>query len=435
MKRNHKFRMNAARKEAAVGYALTAPAVLLIFIVALFPVLRTFYLSTFDLRLNNASLSKTYTDYNLDLEYYADTYFRLDKMLENLSENDDAELAQEAQNLSEEIRDVKDSVLSKENLQENYDAAYEAVLSMKSLNDEQMTIKQIERSTAEELQESIDTVVNSLAAFDEDSDVKTAIEIAEDMESAIRRPNFIGLDNYKTLFSNSRLVLSLINTFIFSIFAVFFELCLGILFGLLMNKSFRGRGIVRASILIPWSIPAAVSALMWRFMYDGQYGIVAHLFEKIGLFESASDILTTKGGAMFGLIFADVWKTTPYMALMILAGLQTIDAGLYEAATVDGANKVQQFFRITLPLLKPAILVALLFRTLDTFKVFDLVSVLTNGGPSNSTETISVYAYKTMFANMNFGLGSAIAVVMFIILAIICIIYVKVLGTDLLKTE
>lgn len=435
MKKSRKPRISAMKREALTGYALTAPAVLLIFIVALFPVLRTFYLSTFDLRLNNASLSKTYTDYNIDLEYYADTYFRLENILEELETAENEALAEAAKSSRENMSRTQEEILETENLNENYSMAYEAVLSMKSVNDEAITIKEVDKVSVEKLEESIRETVEALTPFTEDKDAETAVEIAKDMESSIRKPNFIGFDNYKTLFSNNRLALSLGNTLIFSVFAVFFELCLGILFGMLMNKAFKGRGIVRASILIPWSIPAAVSALMWRFMYDGQYGIVAALFEKIGLFESASDILTTKAGAMFGLIFADVWKTTPYMALMILAGLQTIDMGLYEAATVDGANKVQQFFRITLPLLKPAILVALLFRTLDTFKVFDLVSVLTNGGPSNSTETISIYAYKTMFANMNFGLGSAIAVVMFVILAIICIIYVKVLGTDLLKTD
>lgn len=435
MGKKHRFRMSAVKREAMTGYLMTAPAVILIFAVALFPVLRTFYLSTFDLRLNNAALSKTYTEYNIDLEYYADTYFRLNKMLGTLGDSDNKDLAACAQRAQANLTQTKDELLNGEALTESYDMVYDSVLSMKALNNEKLTIKKIDKTSADLLNTCIADIVNELAVFDHDKNAKTAIEIAEDMKGSLRSPNFKGLDNYKTLLSGSRFWLALANTVIFSAFAVFFELCLGIMFGMLMNKSFKGRSIVRASILIPWSIPAAVSALMWRFMYDGQYGIIAVLFEKLGIFGSASDILTTKGGAMFGLIFADVWKTTPYMALMILAGLQTIDGGLYEASIVDGANKIQQFFKITLPLLKPSILVALLFRTLDTFKVFDLVSVLTNGGPSNSTETISVYAYKTLFANMNFGMGSALAVIMFVILAVVCIIYVKVLGADLLRTE
>ncbi len=433
--RKKRFVMNAARREALTGYLMTAPALILIFAVALFPVLRTFYLSTFDLRLNNASLSKTYTTHNLDLEYYADTFFRLNKRLAYVSEGEEKEAASVAQSLLESINQTQEELLAREELTDSYKVVYDAVLSMKSLNNDELTVREIEQQSAEMLKSNIDDVIARLEPYKDVENVDVAIEIARDMESSLREPNFVGFNNYKVLFSNDRLGRSLVNTFIFVVFAVFFELCIGILLGLLMNKVFVGRGIVRASILIPWSIPAAVSALMWRFMYDGEYGIISNLFESIGLFSSASDILTTKSGALFGLIFADIWKTSPYMGLMILAGLQTIDAGLYEAATIDGANKIQQFFKVTLPLLRPSILVALVFRTLDTFKVFDLVSVMTNGGPSNSTETISVYAYKTMFANMNFGLGSAIAVVMFVVLAVICVIYVKVFGADLFKTE
>lgn len=136
---------------------------------------------------------------------------------------------------------------------------------------------------------------------------------------------------------------------------------------------------------------------------------------------------------MFAVIFADVWKTTPFMALLILAGLQTIPKSLYEAAEVDGAGRIQQFFKITLPMLRTTILVALLFRILDAFRVFDLIYVLTGGGPANATETISVYAYKTMFAQMNFGAGSALAVIVFLCIAIISVLFVKLLGRDLIS--
>jgi multiple sugar transport system permease protein len=146
------------------------------------------------------------------------------------------------------------------------------------------------------------------------------------------------------------------------------------------------------------------------------------------------ELLTSKWGSMFAIIVADVWKTTPFMALLLLAGLQTIPQSLYEAAEVDGASRYQQFVRITLPLLKPTILVALLFRTLDAFRIFDLVYVLTGGGPGNATETISIYAYKTMFAQMNFGAGSALSVIVFLCVAVISMIFVKVLGTDLVPS-
>jgi multiple sugar transport system permease protein len=172
---------------------------------------------------------------------------------------------------------------------------------------------------------------------------------------------------------------------------------------------------------------------MWKFLYDGQNGIVAKIFADIGLVDKMEKLLVTDTGAMFSVIFSDVWKTTPYMSLLLLAGLQTIPDSLYEAASIDGAGKWKQFMKITLPLLKSSILVALLFRTLDAFRVFDLIYVLTGGGPANSTETISILAYKVMFSQTNFGDGSALSVIVFICVAIISMIYIKFLGRDLLN--
>jgi multiple sugar transport system permease protein len=223
------------------------------------------------------------------------------------------------------------------------------------------------------------------------------------------------------------------NTTTFTIISVLVELVLGLAIALLINKAFIGRGLIRASILIPWAIPTAVSALMWKFLYDGQNGIVAKIFADIGLVDKMEKLLVTDTGAMFSVIFSDVWKTTPYMSLLLLAGLQTIPDSLYEAASIDGAGKWKQFIKITLPLLKSSILVALLFRTLDAFRVFDLIYVLTGGGPANSTETISILAYKVMFSQTNFGDGSALSVIVFICVAIISMIYIKFLGRDLLN--
>jgi multiple sugar transport system permease protein len=168
-------------------------------------------------------------------------------------------------------------------------------------------------------------------------------------------------------------------------------------------------------------------------MYDGGSGIIAKLFADIGLVQSAEQLLLTSSGAMVCAIIADVWKTTPYMALLILGGLQTIDGGLYESSQIDGAGKIRTFLSITMPLLKPAILVALLFRTLDAFRVYDLIAVLTGGGPGGSTETLSIYAYKIMFGQTNFGYGSVVVVMMFICVAAIATLFVKVLGTDLMS--
>src|SRR5699024_11141602 len=164
---------------------------------------------------------------------------------------------------------------------------------------------------------------------------------------------------------------------------------------------------------------------MWRFLYDGQSGIIAHSLDVLNIIPGTSWLLSTGTGGMFSIILADVWKTTPYMALLILAGLYTIPQNLYEASSVDGAKKFQLFFKITLSLLKSSILVALLFRTLDDFRVFDIIYVLTGGRPANSPESISVYAYKTRFAQQNFGEGATLSVIVFLCVALISFIYVK----------
>lgn len=235
---------------------------------------------------------------------------------------------------------------------------------------------------------------------------------------------FIGLANYKFLLTDSRFWKSIWTTVYFMVTSVSMELVLGLLIALLINRPFRMRGLVRAAVLIPWAVPTVVAAMVWKFMYDDQLGVLNDILVKLGIFEKYHTFLGTPTGAMWSMIFADVWKTTPFMALLLLAGLQVIPKELYESADVDGANKVQQFFRITLPLLKPTILVALLFRTLDAFRVFDLPWVLTGG----TVESISIYAYQSLFTNLDFGMGSALAFSVFLCVMLISLFYIKVLG-------
>lgn len=235
---------------------------------------------------------------------------------------------------------------------------------------------------------------------------------------------FIGLENYKFLLSDERFWHSVGNTTFFTIVSVIMELVMGILIALLINRPFRGRGLVRASVLIPWAVPTVVAAMMWKFIYDDQLGILNDILVKVGILDSYRTFLGTESSAMWSMIFADVWKTTPFMALLILGGLQTISKDIYESAEIDGANKIRQFFYITLPLLKPTILVALLFRTLDAFRVFDLPWVLTGG----SVESISIYAYQSLFTNLDFGLGSALSFSVFVFVMLISLFYIKVLG-------
>jgi ABC-type sugar transport system permease subunit len=243
---------------------------------------------------------------------------------------------------------------------------------------------------------------------------------------------FIGFQHYVTISTDERFWASLWNTLYFTFFSVFLELIFGFAIALLINRSFRGRGIVRAAVLIPWAIPTVVSALMWKFMFNDQLGVVNDILVKVGILDHYIAWLGSRETALWSIIVTDVWKTTPFMALLILAGLQVIPADLYESAKVDGATPFQQLLRITMPLVKPAVIVALLFRTLDAFRVFDIVFVMTGGGPANSTETLSMYAQTTLMRYLDFGKGSALAVITFLCVMLISLFYIKffVFNTD-----
>ena len=226
---------------------------------------------------------------------------------------------------------------------------------------------------------------------------------------------FVGLDNYVEAFQDPRFWGALGHTAFFAVTSVGLELILGLWLALALNRAFRGRGLVRAAVLVPWAIPTVVSALLWRFMFEGQTGIVNSLLVEVGLLSEPLVWFIQPRLAWVPVVLADVWKTTPFVALLLLAGLQNIDASLYEAARIDGASAWRQFRHVTLPLLKPAILVALIFRTLDAFRVFDLIYALTGGGPGTSTEPIALYTFNALLQNLQFGYGSALSIIVFAI--------------------
>jgi len=259
--------------------------------------------------------------------------------------------------------------------------------------------------------------------------------LLNEMRSCLIESNFVGLNNYADLMKDSRFWGTLRITGVFTIVSVSIELVLGMILALIMNKAIRGIGLVRTVSLIPWAIPTAISALIWSYLYDGSNGVIAHIFAAAGLIPSSQSMLLSAGGAMASAILADVWKTTPYMALLLLAGLQIIDKGLYESAAIDGGGPVKTFLRITLPLMKPSILVALLFRMLDAFRVYDLLAILTGGGPGGATETMSIYSYKLVIGQGNYGYGSAVVIAMFVCVAFIAFFFIKVLGAELISNE
>jgi ABC-type sugar transport system permease subunit len=242
---------------------------------------------------------------------------------------------------------------------------------------------------------------------------------------------FIGLDNYVEAFGDPRFWSALGHTAFFALVSVSLELVLGLCLAVAMNRAFRGRGLVRAAVLIPWAIPTVVAGLVWRFMFEGDSGIVNALLVRVGVLDQPIVWFIRSATAWVPVILSDVWKTTPFVALLLLAGLQNIDASLYEAARIDGASTWRQFRHVTLPLLKPAILVALIFRTLDAFRVFDLIYALTGGGPGTSTEPIALYTFSALLQTLRFGYGSALSVIVFLITFGLALLYIRVIGAEL----
>lgn len=233
---------------------------------------------------------------------------------------------------------------------------------------------------------------------------------------------FVGLGNFLYLAKDARFWNALGNTAYFTAASVTLEVILGLGIALLMNRAFRLKGLMRAVVLIPWAVPTVVSARMWEWMYNTDFGILNYI---IG---AKVNWLGSTFWALNAAVFMDVWKTTPFVAIILMAGLQTIPRELFQAARVDGAGPWAVFRNVTLPLLKPVILVVLIFRTLDAFRIFDAIYVLTGGGPAQSTETLSIYAYKVLFQMLQFGRGSAIAVMVFLSVAAISVFYIRLLS-------
>jgi multiple sugar transport system permease protein len=245
---------------------------------------------------------------------------------------------------------------------------------------------------------------------------------------------FVGWENYRDLATDPVALGSLATSMIFVAVTTPIEVLLGLAMALVLNESFRGRGWLRAVVLVPWAVPTVVASQMWRFVFNDRYGLFNYL-----LFGDATDRywapLAEPGLALMSIMVADIWKTSSFAALIILAGLQVIPRELYEAANIDGANAWQKFRHVTLPLVKPALLLALLFRTIDALKVFDLVFVMTQGGPADTTNVLQFYGYKKSFAEGMIGYGSAIAVVVFLISLLLSIVYIRLLGTGLMGKE
>lgn len=244
------------------------------------------------------------------------------------------------------------------------------------------------------------------------------------MVLVLRDHRFVGLANYRYLLHDQRFWTALGNTTYFAVFSVTAEIVLGLAIARLLTSAAPGQRLLRAAILVPWAIPAAVSGKIWAWLFNPEYGLFTRLLP------GSINWLGTPGYAMPAAIVVDVWKTLPFVALMLFAALRNIPEDLYRAAQLDGASAWRIFRSITLPLLKPTIAVVLVLRTLDAFRVFDAIYVLTAGGPANTTETLAIYTYKTLMDSGNFGYGSTLAIATFLCVLTVSVAYLRVLGPE-----
>ncbi len=239
---------------------------------------------------------------------------------------------------------------------------------------------------------------------------------------------FIGLENYLELLTDQLWWSSVGNTVLFTLTSVSIETILGLIIALIISNDFKGRGLVRAAILVPWVIPTVVSSKIWEWLLQDQYGFINDALMRLNLIDTPIAFMGNPDWAFPTIIMVDVWKTSPFMALLILAGLTTIPKDVYAAAKIDGASKIQSFFHITLPLLKPTLLIALIFRSLDAFRVFDIIYIMQ--GSNEKTASMSIYARQQMIDFGEIGYGSSVSFLIFIIISIFVFIYMKFMRVD-----
>lgn len=239
-----------------------------------------------------------------------------------------------------------------------------------------------------------------------------------------------GVANYKRIFTDNLFLPSLLRTLGFTVVSVTIETLIGLGLALALNRAFPGRGLVRAAVFIPWAVPTVVSAQLWKLMFDPQAGWVNYVLTFLHLPGAHTTWLASTWTAWAAILVADAWRNTPFIAIVLLAGLQVIPHDIYEAATVDGASPWQAFRRLTLPLLKPALLVALIFRTLSSFLIFDVVYNMTAGGPGTSTSVLSYLDYQAFLVDFDFGYGGAVSVALVVFALMIAAMYVRVFRVE-----
>ncbi|HEV7604657.1 MAG TPA: sugar ABC transporter permease [Candidatus Limnocylindrales bacterium] len=239
---------------------------------------------------------------------------------------------------------------------------------------------------------------------------------------------FVGLRNYIEQLTSGDFWGAAGRALYFTVVSTGLELGLGLGLALLMDQPLRGRWLLRTLVILPWALPTIVNALMWRWIDNAEYGSLNALLTQTGLISEYQPWLSNSDTAMWMIIIADVWKLTPLVAILLLAGLQSVDRELVDVARVDGAGSRQVFRYIVLPLLTPMILIVLVLRTMEAFKVFDIIWIMTHGGPANSTQTIAIYAYQTAYGGFDFGRGAALGYLMALVIMVLAAVYIRLLG-------
>lgn len=247
---------------------------------------------------------------------------------------------------------------------------------------------------------------------------------------AKRTLEFLGLKNYASLFSDTYFTGAIVRTVVFTVVSVFIEMCLGVGIALVLNEKFRGRGFLRGVMILPWALPSVVNAVMWKWIFDGNYGAFNALLTQTGIISTYKVWLGSMMSAFVSMLFANVWKETPYVVLLSIAALSAIDKTLYESARVDGAGPVRSFFSITIPVIRPVLIILIITKSIWAIQTFDLVYILTSGGPAGSTELIAYYIYKTTFKFNNFGYAAAMSYFLSIVTIIMALAYIKLLSKD-----
>ncbi|MCL1895685.1 MAG: sugar ABC transporter permease [Clostridiales bacterium] len=237
---------------------------------------------------------------------------------------------------------------------------------------------------------------------------------------------FVGLTNFTDLVTNDPwFTQSLVTTILFTVLTVVAEIVLGIGIALVLNKQFFGRGFVRGLMILPWAMPTVVNAVMWKWIFNADFGAANALMMNMGLISENINWLGTPNMAFFSVLVANIWKETPYVVLLTIAALSTIPEGLYEAASIDGAGGWKSFWKITLPLIKPVVLILIITKTIWAFQTFDLIAIMTSGGPENATNLLSYYIHRTAFKMNRFGSAAAMSYSLSIVCFFLTLIYIK----------